>query len=73
MRHVGYEEADMIGRKVIGLFDDGEFDVATLFYSRFKVRDRPDPDSPRKSSRQQVAPEGGRQRQTPGDGGEIAL
>lgn len=36
VRHVGYEEADMIGRKVIELFDAGEFDVATLFYSRFK-------------------------------------
>ncbi|MGY6569215.1 MAG: F0F1 ATP synthase subunit gamma [Salinarimonas sp.] len=36
VRHVGYEEADMIGRKVIQLFDEGEFDVATLFYSRFK-------------------------------------
>lgn len=36
VRHVGYEEADMIGRKVIELFDAGAFDVATLFYSRFK-------------------------------------
>lgn len=36
VRHVGYEEADMIGRKVMQLFDEGEFDVATLFYSRFK-------------------------------------
>jgi F-type H+-transporting ATPase subunit gamma len=36
VRHVGYEEADMVGRKVIQLFDEGEFDVATLFYSRFR-------------------------------------
>ena len=28
--------ADEIGRKVIALFDEGEFDVCTLFYSEFK-------------------------------------
>ncbi|MCG6122082.1 MAG: F0F1 ATP synthase subunit gamma [Microvirga sp.] len=36
VRYVGYEQADMIGRKVIERFAAGEFDVATLFYSRFR-------------------------------------
>ncbi|TVR08542.1 MAG: F0F1 ATP synthase subunit gamma [Salinarimonadaceae bacterium] len=35
-RNVGYEQADMVGRKVIERFAAGEFDVATLFYSRFR-------------------------------------
>ncbi len=30
--------------KVIDLFDEGEFDVCTLFYSRVQVGDLPDPD-----------------------------
>ena len=33
-----------IGKKIIKLFEDGEFDVATLFFSRFKFGDRPDSD-----------------------------
>jgi F-type H+-transporting ATPase subunit gamma len=36
VKRIGYENADAIGRKVIGLFDKGEFDVCTLFYSEFK-------------------------------------
>ncbi len=36
VRNVGYENAEEIGRKIVALFDQGEFDVATLFYSRFK-------------------------------------
>ena len=28
--------ADMIAEKIVALFDDGEFDVCTLFFSRFK-------------------------------------
>ena len=36
VRALGFEHADPIGRKVIKLFEDGQFDVATLFYSRFK-------------------------------------
>jgi F-type H+-transporting ATPase subunit gamma len=36
VRNVGYENAEEIARKVVSLFDKGEFDVATLFYSRFK-------------------------------------
>ena len=35
-RQLGFEHADMIAQKVLERFDNGEFDVATLFYSRFK-------------------------------------
>lgn len=36
VKKIGFANADDIGRKVIGLFDKGEFDVCTLFYSEFK-------------------------------------
>lgn len=36
VKYIGYAEAEMIATKVIGLFEQGEFDVATLFYSRFR-------------------------------------
>ncbi|WP_230530410.1 F0F1 ATP synthase subunit gamma [Microvirga roseola] len=36
VRQIGFEQADMIAQKVLGLFEQGEFDVATLFYSRFR-------------------------------------
>ncbi len=36
VKKVGFANADEIGRKVIALFDKGEFDVCTLFYSEFK-------------------------------------
>jgi F-type H+-transporting ATPase subunit gamma len=36
VKKVGYENAEAISRKVMGLFDKGEFDVCTLFYSEFK-------------------------------------
>ncbi|MCV3734710.1 F0F1 ATP synthase subunit gamma [Rhizobium sp. TRM96647] len=36
VKKLGFGNADEIGRKVIGLFDKGEFDVCTLFYSEFK-------------------------------------
>ncbi|KPQ12518.1 MAG: F-type H+-transporting ATPase gamma subunit AtpG [Saliniramus fredricksonii] len=68
VRHVGYEEADMIGRKVIELFDNGEFDVATLFYSRFKSVIAQIPTA-QKIIPAQVAPEDDAAA-TPGDGGE---
>jgi F-type H+-transporting ATPase subunit gamma len=35
-RTLGFEHADGIAQKVLDLFDNGEFDVATLFYSRFR-------------------------------------
>ncbi|MGO9134604.1 MAG: F0F1 ATP synthase subunit gamma [Methylovirgula sp.] len=36
IRTLGFENADSIGRKLIGLFEQGEFDVCTLFFSRFR-------------------------------------
>jgi F-type H+-transporting ATPase subunit gamma len=36
VRQVGYAHAHEIGAKVIGLFESGAFDVATLFFSQFK-------------------------------------
>ena len=36
VKKVSYENADAIGRKIIALFEKGEFDVCTLFYSEFK-------------------------------------
>ena len=36
MKQIGFEQADLIAQKVLALFDAGEFDVATLFYSRFR-------------------------------------
>src|SRR3954452_3645522 len=36
VRTLGYGNAEAIADKIIALYDRGEFDVATLFYSRFK-------------------------------------
>ncbi|MFP5077463.1 F0F1 ATP synthase subunit gamma [Rhizobium sp. YIM 134829] len=36
VKKVGFTNADQIAKKVIGLFEKGEFDVCTLFYSEFK-------------------------------------
>ena len=36
VRTITYETAQPIAEKVIGLFNDGAFDVCTLFYSRFR-------------------------------------
>jgi F-type H+-transporting ATPase subunit gamma len=36
VRSIGYSNAENIADKIIAMFDRGEFDVATLFYSRFK-------------------------------------
>src|SRR4029079_4673302 len=36
VRQIGFANADAIARKVIALFNDGQFDVCTLFYSEFK-------------------------------------
>ncbi|NGN42108.1 F0F1 ATP synthase subunit gamma [Mesorhizobium sp. CGMCC 1.15528] len=35
-KQVGFVHADAIAKKVIGLFNEGGFDVCTLFYSEFK-------------------------------------
>jgi F-type H+-transporting ATPase subunit gamma len=36
VRQLGFENADPIGKKIIAWFEAGEFDVATLFYSKFR-------------------------------------
>jgi F-type H+-transporting ATPase subunit gamma len=36
VRQLGFGNAEDIARKVLARFDNGEFDVCTLFYSRFK-------------------------------------
>ena len=36
VRQLGFENAETIARNLLGRYDAGEFDVATLFYSRFR-------------------------------------
>jgi F-type H+-transporting ATPase subunit gamma len=36
VRQIAFSDADAIGRKVLGLFAAGEFDVATLFFAKFR-------------------------------------
>jgi len=36
VKRLGFSDADAIGKKVIEMFDAGEFDVCTLFYSEFQ-------------------------------------
>jgi F-type H+-transporting ATPase subunit gamma len=36
VRQIKFENADEIGRKIVALFNAGQFDVCTLFFSRFK-------------------------------------
>ncbi len=36
VRNVGFAQGEMVAAKVIKLFEEGAFDVATLFFSRFK-------------------------------------
>jgi len=36
VRSLGFDDADAIGRKIIALHKASEFDVCTLFFSRFK-------------------------------------
>lgn len=36
VRQIGFDTADAIGRKVVSLHEAGEFDVCTLFFSKFK-------------------------------------
>jgi F-type H+-transporting ATPase subunit gamma len=36
VRSIGFENAENIARKVLDLFEHGQFDVATLFYAQFK-------------------------------------
>jgi F-type H+-transporting ATPase subunit gamma len=36
VKRVGFENADALGKRIIEMFEAGEFDVCTLFYSEFK-------------------------------------
>jgi F-type H+-transporting ATPase subunit gamma len=36
VRQIGFENGDEIGKKILQLFENGDFDIATLFFSRFK-------------------------------------
>jgi F-type H+-transporting ATPase subunit gamma len=36
VRRLGYVNAEQVGQKIIALYNAGEFDVATLFYARFR-------------------------------------
>ena len=36
IKQIGFEQAEMVAKKIVALFDAGEFDVCTLFFSRFK-------------------------------------
>jgi len=36
IKQIGFEQAEMIVKKIVALFDAGEFDVCTLFLSRFR-------------------------------------
>ncbi|MBV1706626.1 MAG: F0F1 ATP synthase subunit gamma [Hyphomicrobiales bacterium] len=36
VKNLAFSNADPIGRKIVALFHEGEFDVCTLFFSRFK-------------------------------------
>ena len=36
VKHIGYVNADEVGKRVLAMFEAGEFDIATLFYARFK-------------------------------------
>lgn len=36
VKNVGFGEANMVGQKVLSMFEDGAFDICTLYYSEFK-------------------------------------
>ncbi|MFK7903048.1 MAG: F0F1 ATP synthase subunit gamma [Nitratireductor sp.] len=36
VRHISFNEANTVGERIIEMFEAGEFDVCTLFYSEFK-------------------------------------
>ncbi len=36
VKTLGFDNADAIGRKIVALYEGGEFDVCTVFFSRFK-------------------------------------
>lgn len=36
LKYVGFEQASEVSELILGMFDDGEFDVCSLFYSEFQ-------------------------------------
>jgi F-type H+-transporting ATPase subunit gamma len=36
VKQIGFEQAEMVAKKIVALFDAGAFDVCTLFFSRFR-------------------------------------
>ena len=36
IKHVGFEQASQVSEQVLGMFENGDFDVCTLFYSEFQ-------------------------------------
>src|SRR5690606_31596477 len=36
VKQIGFTDADAIGRKLLQLYEDGQFDVATLFFAKFR-------------------------------------
>ncbi|HEY8579388.1 MAG TPA: F0F1 ATP synthase subunit gamma [Beijerinckiaceae bacterium] len=36
VRQIGFENADAIAKRILAMFEAGEFDVATLFFARFR-------------------------------------
>jgi F-type H+-transporting ATPase subunit gamma len=36
VRNIGYVNAEAVAKRILALFNDGAFDIATLFFSRFK-------------------------------------
>jgi F-type H+-transporting ATPase subunit gamma len=36
VKKIGYSHAEEVGKKVLAMYENDEFDIATLFYSRFK-------------------------------------
>jgi F-type H+-transporting ATPase subunit gamma len=36
VKQIGYQQGDEIAKRLLGMYEAGEFDVATLFYSQFK-------------------------------------
>ena len=36
VKQMGFEQAEMVAQKIVALFEAGEFDVCTLFFSRFR-------------------------------------
>ncbi|MCF6198191.1 MAG: F0F1 ATP synthase subunit gamma [Hyphomicrobiaceae bacterium] len=37
IKRIGFTQAEQVGRKILSMFDEGEFDVCTLYYSEFKT------------------------------------